>query len=259
VKFRVSLSIETMKLRCIVRYSTERRLADKEGTYSTFVNSRGAFSCPLTTGLKRIDPIPSEYSTDPSARRIGMRCGLKFRTQWRLNVIWAEAPVSAFQDEWESRQGVAEKRALAEATEADWGAAGTAWESVEAGAAEEDDGEAIWRMSFSLRKHLASVWPRREQNSHFGQLEPLFCEFWEEGKEDDEEGDEGSLDDDLEVLDEAEKAEVVPARFERVCSMFLSDWITDCLSNLSRTEIVRMTSSKECGSALMMAITASSS
>jgi hypothetical protein len=41
--------------------------------------------------------------------------------------------------------------------------------------------------------------------------------------------------------------------------MFLRDWRTEGLSNLSRTEIVRTTSSKECGSALMMAITASSS
>jgi hypothetical protein len=35
--------------------------------------------------------------------------------------------------------------------------------------------------------------------------------------------------------------------------------MTDCLSNLSRTEMVRTRSSNECGSALMMAITASSS
>jgi hypothetical protein len=40
--------------------------------------------------------------------------------------------------------------------------------------------------------------------------------------------------------------------------MFLRDWMTDDLSNLSRTEMVHTTSSKECGSTLMMAITASS-
>ena len=41
--------------------------------------------------------------------------------------------------------------------------------------------------------------------------------------------------------------------------MFLSDWMTDCLSNFFMTEMVLTTSSNECGSALMMAITASSS
>ena len=56
----------------------------------------------------------------------------------------------------------------------------------------------------------------------------------------------------------AEKAEVVPDKLLRVWSMFLSDWITDCLSNLSKTEMVCTTSSKEPGSTLMIAITASS-
>jgi hypothetical protein len=37
------------------------------------------------------------------------------------------------------------------------------------------------------------------------------------------------------------------------------DWMTDDLSNFSKTEMVCTSSSKECGSALMMAITASSS
>jgi hypothetical protein len=57
---------------------------------------------------------------------------------------------------------------------------------VDAGAAVEDDKEGIWLINFSLRKHLASIWPRREQKSHLGRLEALFCEFWEEeGEEDD--------------------------------------------------------------------------
>ena len=57
----------------------------------------------------------------------------------------------------------------------------------------------------------------------------------------------------------AENAVDVPDRLERVWSMFRSDWMTDCLSNLSRTEMVLTTSSKEWGSALMIAMTASSS
>jgi hypothetical protein len=57
----------------------------------------------------------------------------------------------------------------------------------------------------------------------------------------------------------AENAVDVPERLVRVWSMFRSDWMTDCLSNLSRTEMVRITSSKEWGSTLMMAMTASSS
>ena len=61
-----------------------------------------------------------------------------------------------------------ESRALAEAIEADCGASGVDWEIVDAGAAEEDDGEGIWCIDFSLRKHLASMWPRREQKSHLG-------------------------------------------------------------------------------------------
>jgi hypothetical protein len=44
-------------------------------------------------------------------------------------------------------------------------------------------------------------------------LDALFCEFWVEGEECD--ADEG-LEDDVEVEDDAAKAEVVPERFERV-------------------------------------------
>ena len=57
----------------------------------------------------------------------------------------------------------------------------------------------------------------------------------------------GALKHDLGGADEAEMAAEVPERLERVWSMFLSDWMTDCLSNLSRTEMVLTTSSKECG------------
>ena len=34
----------------------------------TLVNSSGTISCPFTTGMNLTDPIPSECSTDPSAR-----------------------------------------------------------------------------------------------------------------------------------------------------------------------------------------------
>ena len=56
----------------------------------------------------------------------------------------------------------------------------------------------------------------------------------------------------------AENAVEVPDRLEHIWSMLQRDWITDCLLNLSRTEMVLTTSSKEWGSALMMAMTASS-
>ena len=51
-KRRVSLSMKIVKERCIVRYRTEKRLLERLGT------------------------IPSEYTTDPSARQMGMRCGV---------------------------------------------------------------------------------------------------------------------------------------------------------------------------------------
>jgi hypothetical protein len=51
----------------MVRYRTENRLVDREGTYKTLVNSKGGISCPSITGVNLTDPIPSEYSTDPSA------------------------------------------------------------------------------------------------------------------------------------------------------------------------------------------------
>jgi len=68
MKLRVSRSIETEKWRFIVRYRTENKLVEREGTYRTLVNSSGAISCPSITGINLTDPIPSECSTDPSAR-----------------------------------------------------------------------------------------------------------------------------------------------------------------------------------------------
>ena len=59
--------------------------------------------------------------------------------------------------------------------------------------------------------------------------------------------------------EDAAKAEVVEERLARVWSMLQRDWITEGLSNLSRTEMVLTMLSKEWGSALMIAITASSS
>jgi hypothetical protein len=58
---------------------------------------------------------------------------------------------------------------------------------------------------------------------------------------------------------DAANADVVEERLLRVWSMFRSDWTTEAFSNLSRIEIVLTTSSKDWGSARMMAITASSS
>lgn len=90
----------------------------------------------------------------------------------------------------------------------------------------------VWRVNEGIvyasallwRKHFDSRCPRREQNSHLWRLDTLFCELW--GWEEDEEYF-GCLDE----IDEAEDAEVVPERCRRVCSIFLSDWKTDCLSN----------------------------
>ena len=65
-------------------------------------------------------------------------------------------------------------------------------------------------------------------------------------------GDVDGLGHDLEGADVAENADEVPDRLEWVWSMFLSNWMTDCLSNLSRTDMVLTTSSNECGSSLMM-------
>jgi len=55
------------------------------------------------------------------------------------------------------------------------------------------------------------------------------------------------------------KVEVVEERLVHVWSMLQRDWITEGLSNLSRTEMVLTMLSKEWGSTLMIAITASSS
>ena len=138
-------------------------------------------------------------------------------------------------------------------------ACGVGWVVVEAGAAVLDEGRDIWRINFSLRKHFASKWPRCKQKSHLGQLEALFCEFWEEEGEEEDAGAVDAFCDCLGAPVDAAKAEVVEERLVCVWSMLWSDWITDGLSNLSRTEMVHTMSSKEWGSALMIAITASSS
>ena len=123
----------------------------------------------------------------------------------------------------------------------------------------EDEGGDIWRINFSLRKHFTSVWPRREQKSHLGRLEALFCEFYEEEGQGDDAGNVDVFWRCLGGAEDAVNAEVVEDKFAHVWSIVRSDWTTDCLSNLSRTEMVRATSSKEWRSALMMAMTASSS
>ncbi len=134
-----------------------------------------------------------------------------------------------------------------------------AWGIVEAGEAVDNEGRAIWHISLSLRKHLASTWPRQEQKSHLGQFEALFCKFWEEDGEEEDAGDVEGFWKALGGAKDAENVEEVEERLAHVWSMFQSAWITEGLSNLSRTEMVHTTSSKEWGSALMMAMTASSS
>ena len=103
------------------------------------------------------------------------------------------------------------------------------------------------------------MWPEREQKSHLGRFEALFCDVEELGEEWEDADDVEGLCEGLDDPEDAENAEVVEERLMRVWSMFRSDWMTDDLSNLSRIEMVLTTSSKECGSALMMAMTASSS
>ena len=95
-----------------------------------------------------------------------------------------------------------------------------------------------------------------------GQLEPLFCKLGDENEEgvlSEPDDDEGDVCERLEGDDDSENAEVVEDKLVRIWSMFQSDWMTDGLSNLSRIEMVLTTSSNEWGSALMMAMTASSS
>ena len=104
-----------------------------------------------------------------------------------------------------------------------------------------------------------SVAKAREQKSHLGRLEALFCEFCEEEGQGDDAGNVDVFWRRLGGAEDAANAEVVEDKFACVWSIVRSDWTTDCLSNLSRTEMVRATSSKEWRSALMMAVTASSS
>ena len=75
-------------------------------------------------------------------------------------------------------------------------------------------------MRRSLRKHLASVWPRREQKSHLERPEAVGVEL---GVEEVFGEVEGALKRGLEGVDDAENAEEVPERLERVWSMFLRD------------------------------------
>jgi hypothetical protein len=94
---------------------------------------------------------------------------------------------------------------------------------------------------------------------HLGQFGALFCKA--EGEEVDGEGA-GNVEcfwEGLDNPDNAANAEVVVDKLMYIWSMFQSNWMTDGLSNLSKMEIVLITSSKECGSTLMMAMTASSS
>ena len=63
----------------------------------------------------------------------------------------------------------------------------------------------------------------------------------------------------LEADEDTANAELVEDKLTCVWSMFRSDWMTDGLSNFLRMEMVLTMSSKEWGSALMMAMTASSS
>ena len=121
----------------------------------------------------------------------------------------------------------------------------------------EDEGRDIWCINLSLRKHLASMWPRQEQKSHLGWLDALFCEFCEEEGEGDDASNVDAFWGCLGGAENVANAEVVEDRLAHVWSMFRSDWTTDCLSNLSRTEILWMTLSKEWGGALTMATTAS--
>ena len=69
-------------------------------------------------------------------------------------------------------------------------------------------------MRRSLRKHLASVWPRREQKSHLERREAVGVVM---GVEDLFGEVEGDLKRCLEGLDDAENAEEVPERLEAVC------------------------------------------
>ena len=90
-------------------------------------------------------------------------------------------------------------------------------------------------------------------------LGALFCEFWDDKEEEEGAGDVGACWECLDGAEDAVKAEVVEERLVCVWSMFQRDWTTDCLSNLSRTEMVHTISSKEWGSTLIMAMTTSSS
>ena len=123
---------------------------------------------------------------------------------------------------WASGEAV-ESSALAEVIEADCGAPGVDWGVVDAGAAEEDDREGIWHINFSLRKHLASMWPSHEQKLHLGQLEALFCDFWEEEGEEDDGCNGDTFREYLGAAEDTVKAEVVEDKFAHMWFMLQSD------------------------------------
>jgi hypothetical protein len=77
-------------------------------------------------------------------------------------------------------------------------------------------------MSLSFRKHLATGWPRQEQKSHLGQLEPLFCELEEEGVEDEADWTVGT---NWEHLDEDEDSanSEVGRRDAAACLVYVSE------------------------------------
>ena len=110
------------------------------------------------------------------------------------------------------------------------------WEILDAGDTVGDEGEVIWLISFSLRKHLASIWPRREQKSHLWRL-ALPCELADDVEEEEREGEVNdaweSFWDGFCEVESTEKDVDVLERLVCIRSMFRSDWMTDCLSNLS--------------------------
>jgi len=152
-----------------------------------------------------------------------------------------------------------EERALAMVTLADCGVLGVdcevAWEIVNTGDAVKDKGKVIWLVYFVLRKHLALIWPRQEQKSHLGWL-PLFCKLEGDVENKEWKGEKDdtwrSFWDAFYKIESTEKVIDIPESLVCIWSMFRSNWMTDCLSNLSRTEMVHIMTLKEWGNALMM-------
>ena len=99
-------------------------------------------------------------------------------------------------------------------------ACGVGWGVVEAGVAVEDEERDTWHINLSLRKHFASMWPRREQKSHLRWLDALFCEFCEEEGEGDDAGNVDTFWGRLGGAEDAANAEVVEDKLVHVWSMF---------------------------------------